>query len=248
MELYEYDTMRSVEDTYWWYAGLHNLVAQNALLALRNFSLPKVLDAGCGTGGMMNVLHRVLPESELIGIDFSPSAVEFTQQRNIGIVKQASVESLPFPNDFFDLIISLDVVCSEGVDDSQAFAEFYRVLKPEGSAIINLAAFDFLKGEHSLAVQENRRYTKRKLRKLLFNAGFVAEKMTYWNATIFPFMALWRPLSLMFANKKSPISDLKPLPSFVNKALTWLILREIQLTQYLSLPFGSSVFAVAKKR
>lgn len=248
MELYEYDTMRSVEDTYWWYAGLHNLVAQNALLALRNFSLPKVLDAGCGTGGMMNVLHRVLPESELIGIDFSPSAVEFTQQRNIGIVKQASVESLPFPNDFFDLIISLDVVCSEGVDDSQAFAEFYRVLKPEGSAIINLAAFDFLKGEHSLAGHEERRYTKRKLSRLLFNAGFVVEKMTYWNAVLFPVMALWRPISLIFANKKSPRSDLKPLPSFVNNALTWLILREIQLTQYLSLPFGSSVFAVAKKR
>jgi ubiquinone/menaquinone biosynthesis C-methylase UbiE len=248
MELYEYDTMRSVEDTYWWYAGLHNLVAQNALKVLTNFSYPKVLDAGCGTGGMMNVLHRVLPESELIGIDFSPSAVEFTQQRNIGIVKQASVESLPFPNEFFDLVISLDVVCSEGVDDSKAFAEFYRVLKPKGSVIINLAAFDFLKGEHSLAGHEERRYTKRKLSRLLLNAGFVIEKMTYWNATFFPIMAVWRPISLMFANKKSPRSDLKTLPSFVNNALIWLILREIQLTQYISLPFGSSVFAVAKKR
>lgn len=248
MELYEYDTMRSVEDTYWWYAGLHNLVAQNALLALKNSSCPKVLDAGCGTGGMMNVLHRVLPESELIGIDLVLSAVEFTQQRNIGIVKQASVENLPFANDFFDLIISLDVVCSEGVDHSKAFAEFNRVLKPGGSVIINLAAFDFLKGEHSLAGHEERRYTKRKLSRLLLSAGFVVEKTTYWNATLFPVMALWRPLSLMFANKKNPRSDLKPLPSFVNKALTWLILREIQLTQYISLPFGSSVFAVAKKK
>jgi len=248
MELYEYDTMRSVEDTYWWYAGLHNLVAQNALVALKNSTDRKVLDAGCGTGGMMNVLHRVLPESELIGIDFSPSAVEFTQQRNIGIVKQASVESLPFPNEFFDLIISLDVVCSEGVDDSQAFVEFNRVLKSGGRAIINLPAFDFLKGQHSLAVHEERRYTKRKLRRLLSNAGFVVEKTTYWNATLFPVMALWRPLSLRFANKQSPRSDLKLLPGFINSVMTWLILREIKLTQYISLPFGSSVFAVAQKR
>lgn len=248
MELYEYDTMRSVEDTYWWYAGLHNLVAQNALKALKNSTDRKVLDAGCGTGGMMQVLRRVLPESELIGIDLSPSAVEFTQQRNIGIVKQASVESLPFPNGFFDLVISLDVVYIKGVDDSQAFVEFNRVLKSGGRAIINLPAFDFLKGQHSLAVHEERRYTKRKLRRLLSNAGFVVEKTTYWNATLFPFMALWRPLSLMFANKQSPRSDLKLLPGFINSVMTWLILREIQLTQYISLPFGSSVFAVAQKR
>lgn len=247
MELYEYDTMRSVEDTYWWYTGLHTLITKNALKALKNSSELKVLDAGCGTGGMMAKLHQVLPEVELLGIDFSASAVEFTKQRNIGTVKQASVESLPFPNEFFDLVISLDVVCSEGVDDSKAFAEFHRVLKPGERLFVNLAAFNFLKGEHSLAGHEERRYTKQKLSKLLTRAGFVMERMTYWNTTLFPVMALWRPLSLMLANKQTPRSDLKPLPSFANQALTWLILREIQLTQSMSLPFGSSVFVIARK-
>jgi ubiquinone/menaquinone biosynthesis C-methylase UbiE len=248
MEPYEYDTMRSVEDTYWWYTGLHNLVAKNARKILENSPELKVLDAGCGTGGMMAKLHQVLPQVELIGIDFNPSAVEFTKQRNIGTIKQASVENLPFPNEFFDLVISLDVVCSEGVDDAQAFAEFNRVLKPGGSLLVNLAAFGFLKGEHSLAGHEERRYTKRKLSRLLTSAGFVVERITYWNTTLFPVMALWRPLSLMLANKQAPRSDLKPLPGFINQALKGIILREIQLTQSISLPFGSSVFAIARKR
>lgn len=247
MELYEYDTMRSVEDTYWWYAGLHTLVANNALQVLKNSSQLKVLDAGCGTGGVMARLHQIVPEVELTGIDFIAAAVEYTKQRQVGAVKQASVESLPFPNEFFDLVVSLDVVCSEGVDDSQAFAEFYRVLKSGGSLLVNLAAFDFLKGEHSLAGHEERRYTKQRLLKLLTRAGFEVETMTYWNTTLFPVMVVWRPLSLMLANKQTPHSDLKPLPSVINQALKWMILREIQLTQSISLPFGSSVFAIARK-
>jgi ubiquinone/menaquinone biosynthesis C-methylase UbiE len=247
MEPYEYDTMRSVEDTYWWYTGLHELAAKNIQQALQDSPNLKVLDAGCGTGGMMEKLHQVLPNAELIGIDFNSSAVEFTKQRNIGTVKQASVEKLPFPNQFFDQVVSLDVVCSEGIDDAQAFVEFHRVLKSGGALFVNLAAFGFLKGEHSLAGHEERRYTKQKLYKLLTNAGFVVERMTYWNTTLFPIMVLWRPLSLMLANKQAPRSDLKPLPSFVNQALKWLILQEIQLTQYLCLPFGSSVFAIARK-
>lgn len=247
MEPYEYDTMRSVEDTYWWYTGLRTLVAQNTLKALRNVSSPKLLDAGCGTGGMMEVLHRILPESELIGIDFSPYAVEFTKQRNIGTVNQASVESLPFPNAFFDLVISLDVLYMQGVDEARSLAEFYRVLKSGGSLLINLPAFEFLKGKHDLAIHTARRYRSRRVCKLLAAAGFVVETTTYWNTILFPVVALVRPLSMIFGNKEAPRSDLKPLPIFVNKILTWLILREIQLTQYMSLPFGSSIFVIAKK-
>lgn len=247
MKLYEYETMRSVEDTYWWYTGMHKLIVQNAQKFLTNSPEFKVLDAGCGTGGMMAKLHKVLPQIHLTGIDFSASAVEFTQQRQLGTVKQASVENLPFPNECFDLVMSLDVVCSEGVDDAKAFVEFYRVLKTGGTVLINLAAFNFLKGEHSLAGHEERRYTKPKLSKLLTDAGFVVESMTYWNTTLFPVVALWRPLSLALANKQTPKSDLKPLPDFVNQALTSLILKEIQLTEHISLPFGSSVFAMARK-
>ena len=247
MEPYEYDTMRSVEDTYWWYTGLHNLVAKNARKILKNSPELKVLDAGCGTGGMMAKIHQVLPEVELIGIDFNSSAVEFTKQRNIGTVKQASIDNLPFPNEFFDLVLSLDVLCEQGVDEGQSIAEFSRVLKSRGRLLINLPAFGFLKGKHDIAVHSQRRYTKKRVREILTAAGFVVETITYWNTALFPLLALWRPLSLIFANKRTPRSDLKPLPIFVNKILTWLILKEIQLTQYVSLPFGSSVFVIAKK-
>jgi ubiquinone/menaquinone biosynthesis C-methylase UbiE len=247
MELYEYQTMRSVEDTYWWYTGLRTLVLQRLQQLLKNVSHPKVLDAGCGTGGMMEVIKGKFPEAELTGIDFEPTAVELTNQRNVGTAMKASVERLPFPDEAFDLVLSLDVICSRGVSDQESSREFYRVLKPGGSLLLNLAAFDFLRGQHDLAGHAERRYTKQQVRKLLSAAGFTVERLTYWNMTLFPVLAVWRPLSLIFADKQAPRSDLKPLPDPINRVLTWLILKEIQAMFHRSLPFGSSVFAVASK-
>ncbi len=247
MELYEYETMRSVEDTYWWYRGLRTLVCYRVQGLLQNVSYPQILDAGCGTGGMLEELKRVLPAAELTGIDFEPSAVEFTKERQVGAVVQASVESLPFPDETFDTVLSLDVICSRGIDDLKATEEFYRVLKPGGSLLLNLQAFDFLKGQHDLAGHAERRYTKQRVSKILTAARFKVEMLTYWNMTLFPVLMVWRPLSLLLGDKETPRSDLKPLPGFMNRALTWLILREIQATTGTSLPFGSSVFAIARK-
>ena len=42
----------------------------------------------------------------------------------------------------------------------------YRVLRAGGRLILNVAAFDFLKGAHDCAVDVNRRYTQRQLRTL----------------------------------------------------------------------------------
>ena len=44
------------------------------------------------------------------------------------------------------------------------------------------------------------------------------------------------------------VSDLRPLPSLINRALTYLALKELKLSRHMSLPFGSSIFAIAKKQ
>jgi hypothetical protein len=50
---HEYDTMRSVEDDYWWYRILRNMTCREVTeLAKANPGL-QILDAGCGTGGTL---------------------------------------------------------------------------------------------------------------------------------------------------------------------------------------------------
>lgn len=248
METYEYEVMRLLEDTYWWYRGLHQLVSQNAYLLLNKISSPKILDAGCGTGGNLKTIKNVLPNVECMGIDIHPPAVELALQRGVGKVQTGSVEQLPFSGDFFDLVLSLDVLVTRGLDDRRAISEFHRVLKKNGALLLNLAAFDCLSGAQDLASHADHRYTKHQLHKLLDEAGFSVTKLFYWNTAFFPFLAVWRPLTRFFSDKASPRSDLRPIPSFLNRLLTKYILCEVQVAQQIPFPFGSSVFAIAHKR
>jgi len=235
--------MRSVEDHYWWYVGLHSLVAQVARARLAAQAV--ILDAGCGTGGMLKVLHTTMPQARLSGVDASPEAVELANQRGLCPVQLARIEALPFAAGAFDAVICLDVLYMRGVDERAAVEEFRRVLQPGGPLILNLPAFEFLRGEHDLAVAGERRYTKARVAALL--EGFQIETLTYWNATLFPFVALVRALSRFRDAQHAPRSDLKPLPSLVNGALAWLIRAEFAVARRCPLPFGSSVFAVARK-
>lgn len=55
---HEYDTMRRVEDTHWWYRTLRQRVLRDLKRALRGRDTARILDDGCGTGGMLAYLKE----------------------------------------------------------------------------------------------------------------------------------------------------------------------------------------------
>jgi ubiquinone/menaquinone biosynthesis C-methylase UbiE len=242
----ENDIMRSVEDDYWWYQALREHVAAAIEPASPHFSL---LDAGCGTGGMLNVVRQKFPTAELAGIDRSEHALELTGARQTGArLVAATVQALPFPEHSFDVVLSIDVLTSTGVDDSLAVHEAHRVLRPGGRLILNLAALEFLRGSHDRAVEADRRYTRPQLQMLLKGAHFNVERMSYWNATLTPPIALVRWLSRASPWKnKPPRSDFRTLPPLVNSLLRGVAALELNASRHVSLPFGTSLFAVARK-
>jgi SAM-dependent methyltransferase len=243
----EHDIMRSVEDHYWWYRALRQHVVHSIPPISPKFSL---LDAGCGTGGMLAALREKFPEAELAGIDASEHGVKHTAERGLGAqLLTASVHELPFPAASFDFVLSLDVWSHAEVDDALAAHETLRVLRPGGRLILNLAAFDFLKGAHDYATDVDRRYTRPQVRALLEGAGLEIERLTYWNAMMMPPITLVRWLSRMHlarAPDEAP-SDFHPLPSFLNRTLRRVAALELSASRHLSLPFGTSVFAIARK-
>ena len=237
--------MRSVEDHYWWYQALRQHVAASVEPATPHLSL---LDAGCGTGGMLSLLRQKFPEADLSGVDASNHAVELAGARGTGArLLQASVHDLPFPADSFDVVLSLDVLSHAGVDDSLALHEMYRVLHAGGRLILNVAAFDFLKGAHDCAVNVNRRYTQRQLRTLLVDSRLRVERWSYWNATFMPPIALFRWLSRGRPWTDRPRSDFRSLPPWINSILRGVASLELSASRHVSLPFGTSLFAVARK-
>jgi SAM-dependent methyltransferase len=245
MSCAEIETMRAVEDDLWWYRALRHRVVEAIRPPRASFDL---LDAGCGTGGMLTRVRERFPEASLSGIDFSERAVELTRRRNLGAtLVQGTVDALPFADASFDVVLSLDVLIVGGVNAPVAAREMDRVLRPDGMLIVNLPAFDFLRGSHDVAVNIARRYNRPRLEALLRGAGFQMERWSYWNMSLLPAIAAVRWATRGRGGEKEVKSDLKPMFPPLNRALTALAMIELAVSRAVPLPFGTSLFAIARK-
>lgn len=101
-----------------------------------------ILDIGCGGGMALAKMAVLFPESRLTGIDFSSESVLFSAQNNGEILNQgrlrleeASVSSLPFENDSFDLVTAFETYFF-WPDLTSDMAEAVRVLRPGGHLLV----------------------------------------------------------------------------------------------------------------
>jgi SAM-dependent methyltransferase len=234
----EHDILRTAEDEHWWYAVLHRLVMKEMQARVPHGE--RVLDAGCGTGGMM----KLLTNWDIHGIDIAPAAIAHCQQRGLKQVIQASLHELPFESASFDAVLSLDVLYHEQVDEHRALDEIARVLKPGGIFIMNLPAFDCLRGAHDHAVRGARRYTACQVRDRLLFHNLSVDMMHYWNAWLFLPLLVWRRWTRL--RPHSARSDIRQLPAWLNASLTHLGRLDACASRRLGF-IGSSVFTVAHR-
>ncbi len=245
MERKEYEIMYNIEDHYWWYVGLRDLVfAFTGRYKSNSKSKLKVLDAGCGTGA---VLDRLEDYVECYGIDSSEEAIKFCKMRGLNNVVKASITSVPFNDNFFHIVTSLDVLYHLQVkSDTEALKELYRVLKKNGILILNLPSYDFLTSEHDKAIHTRHRYVKSELRQKVEQTGFDIIRITYRNTILFPLFFVTR-LFRRLKKSTNARSDLKPLAVTLNKFLTKILLFENQLLNRIDFPYGLSIFCIARK-
>jgi SAM-dependent methyltransferase len=242
---HEYRVMFDIEEGYWWYRGLRVLIGQ----LLHRYAAPggtsKILDAGCGTG---KNLQMFLAQGDAWGVDIAPEAIQFTRLRGAPADRAlvASLLELPFPDQFFELAFSFDVICNIQ-NDIAAFAEIHRTLKRGGRMITQLPAYRFLWSAHDVAVGHKHRYTAHTLRRKIEQAGLRVEKLTYLNMALFPWIALLRIARRAPTANGHANSDLTALPRPVNAVLTQLFTAEMRLVARARLPYGLSLLAVARR-
>jgi SAM-dependent methyltransferase len=87
----EYKKMSEVEDHMWFYRALHTRLRDFLRQGLGDTAAPRVLDAGCGTGGLLRRLEKMEPGWALSGVDLSPMACAYACK---GVRADISVESL----------------------------------------------------------------------------------------------------------------------------------------------------------
>ena len=111
---------------------------------------------------------------------------------------------MPFAAASFDLVTSFDVIYSLPDEaERAAVAEMFRVLRPGGHLVINVAAMALLTGNHSVLSGEVRRYSRASLARALHDGGFEIRRISYTNATIMPMVTAVRLLQRVTGHKES---------------------------------------------
>jgi ubiquinone/menaquinone biosynthesis C-methylase UbiE len=240
-------TARAERD-HFWFRGFRRFVSPMIAQAAAGRAGLRLLDCGCGTGTNLRLLLG--PHGDAWGFDLTWTGLQFARGAGAPRVAQASVAAVPFPSASFDIVTSFDVLyCLPDEIEREAVREMWRVLKPGGAAIVNVAAMEVLRGNHSVLSAELRRYNRASLRALLDSAGFHVERMTYTNAALFPLMLAVRGVQRVvgLAQESEAEGEITIPPAPINAALGVLLAIEAGVVRVVPMPFGSSLLCLARK-
>jgi SAM-dependent methyltransferase len=239
----EYAAMFAVEDRHWWYVGVRREI-ERSLEAVRapGSGRLRILDAGCGTGGL---LANLTTPAWKVGLEISFEGIRLSRSRGLAGLVQGNVSGLPFADGSFDAVVSIDVLCHSRVEERLALEEAARVLRPGGVLLAQVPAFDFLRGEHDAAVWTKRRYRRGEVADLVSEAGLFPRRSGYRNSLLFPAAAVARLFRRRKVSRERARSDVRPVPGVVNDLFSGVLALERRLPA--RFPFGLSVFCVAEK-
>jgi len=235
------------EARHFWFRGFRAFVTPLLRQATRGIPDPRLLDCGCGTGANVELLAQF---GHACGFDLSEAGLRIGRQLGRTRLARASVVAAPFPGELFHVVTSFDVLYSlQDPDERAAVREMHRLTKPGGHVLVNVAAMNLLRGDHSVLSREVRRYDRAGLRRLLSDAGFTIERLTYTNASLFLPLALartfqrWRGL----APEERADAEIAVPREPVNTLLTAALRLESYWLRTFDSPVGSSLLCLARK-
>jgi SAM-dependent methyltransferase len=234
--------MYALEDRHWWFLGKRLLV--EALLSSVDLRGRRVLDVGCGTGG---VLSSLAGRAIAVGVDRSPTALAYCRRRGIVHLACADGDRLPFAPASFDAITMLDVL-EHFADEAALLASVRALLRPGGTLLVSVPAFQFLWSGHDEILQHVRRYTAGRLRRVLAEAGLVVDRLTYTNVVAFPPAVIVRGVLARLRRDGGGATDFQGHGPLVNGSLLATYRMEAAaIRRGWRLPVGLSVAAVVRR-
>ena len=235
------------ETRHFWFRGFRAFVTPLLQRAAAGRPDARLLDCGCGTGANVELLDTF---GRAFGFDLTEIGLRVGRQAGRTRLARASVTAAPFPTAFFDIVTSFDVLYSLAeTDERAAIAEMYRLLKPGGVAIVNVAAMNVLRGDHSVLSREVRRYSRDDLRARIEGAGFLVQRLTYTNATLFVPLAIARLIQRRrgLRSESDAGSEIAVPPEPLNAIMTAVMRLEAVWLRRFDAPFGSSLLCLARK-
>lgn len=236
------------EQSHFWFRGFRWFVQPEIARAVAGRAAPVIVDCGCGTGANVQWLQRY---GATYGFDLTWNGLALGARMGRRRLARASIAAIPFPDACADVATSFDVFqCLPDPVEHDALREMWRVLKPGGHLVLNVAALDLLRGNHATLSEEVRRYSPGRLRQVVEGAGFHIERLTFVNASLFPFMLPVR-VAQRWKSGAAPIPagefDITVPPAPLNAALSGLLRIEAAALRLVNMPIGSSLLCHARK-
>lgn len=169
-----------------------------------------VLDVGAGSGFFSRWLLRKGRAERAICVDPGYEAEREESEEGRPIRFRQSIESSDA-----DLVLMMDVL--EHVDDDVGLLSSYaELLEPGARVLITVPAFEFIWSAHDEFLEHRRRYTLKRLRRTVADAGLSEVSGHYYFGAVFPLAVVVR---LLGRARKAERSDMKPAHPVLNRIL-----------------------------
>lgn len=243
--------LAQIENDSFWFRHRNRLITE---MAAKYAPGARFCDVGGGNGivaqAMMQAGHEVL----LLEPGMT-ACKEARETRKIPVVYQCILEEAPIPKGSISLLGAFDVV--EHIEDPVNFLrQTCDLAATDATLLITVPAFPSLWSQEDIDAGHYRRYTKRTMRQHLEGAGWEVERLFYFFSMLpMPiFMKRSIPYRLgqnqtgAYSSVENASKDHLPGNSSITKIVDgYLTLESKMIHSRLAPPFGSSLFAIAKK-
>ncbi len=234
-----YRIMEESEDTYWWYRARRDIISHLILRTIPAGEL--IVDYGSGTGGTSALLQDL--GYRVLAADISDEALAKCKLRGLSTI---DLTERSLDDCSADCILAGDVL-EHVKDDVELLKTFRRALRPNGTLIVTVPAYEFLWSGEDYVSDHWRRYTRRRLKQQIRSAGFECVWCSYYNTLLFPAVLLTTLAKRVFFPREMYSSNVKPLTRWQNQVLYRVFASEGHLLKPLRFPLGASLIAVARK-
>jgi SAM-dependent methyltransferase len=243
----EFDNIAAAERQFWWYRGMRQILFSmlDGYVAPRR--IQRALEAGCGTGYFSRLVEQRY-EFPVFPVDLGWEGLKHGRRMGVPRLAQCDIAALPFPDQSFDLVLSMDVIVHfPRGGELAALREMARVLAPGGLLALRVSALDVLRSKHSEFADEKQRFTRRRLLEAVGGCGLKTLRCTYANSLLLPValakFRIWEPLA-----RTPPRSGVEPVAPWLDRLLhAPLALEARAIARGWRLPLGQSLLLIAEK-
>lgn len=221
---------------HWWFYG-RSLWINKILDKVLNKKNYKILEIGCGSGVNFSSLSEY---GKVVGIE--PNKY-ICKKNSKGNILNENIEQHSIKNKY-DIICMFDVL-EHIKKDNEIINKIYKNhLKKRGFLFIICPAFNLLYSHEDKSLGHYRRYNVNTLTKILEENNFKTLTRGYFYSFLVPLLFILKIIQFKGNVRSKTFKDNKYLSNIIFRLAIKI---EILVSSIIKIPFGSSVFVVAKK-